>query len=147
MRKVSVMLMLLVAGFGLGACGDDDDGEAAAKPAPDTGTEDATTSDTRKPKSEYCLVAKKLQDGFNPERYAETDKDKVRKTFSDFVKANDKDLTRLVDLAPDEIADGVRAGVEAFRKAADGDIEAIADLEGNAEARKASDYEREHCTE
>lgn len=140
--------MVIMVALGVAGCGDDDD--SATPPGGDEkpGQVDGeATKSTGKRKSEFCLVAKKLRDAFNPDRYGEDDPEKVTATFQEFVEEYGADLDNLVKVAPDEIKVGAQAGVDAFRKAAEGDIAAIEKLGENEEAAKVSAYERANCAE
>ncbi len=91
----------------------------------------------------YCTISARLDKASDSLINAEADTDEeVKKGFADLFRDHGQDLEDLVEAAPAEIKADVGKGVEAFRKAAEGDFSALESFDET----KISDYDAKHCT-
>lgn len=117
---------VVVAGVaGLAGCGDDDGSSAAGE-----GVE------------AYCEAARRLDAATDELLGIEADtQEEIVTGFKRLFERNGDDLQDLVETAPAEIKEDVAKGVEAFRKAADGDFSGM----NSFDDEKISAFDAEHC--
>jgi hypothetical protein len=90
----------------------------------------------------YCEISARLDKASDSLINAEADTDEeVKKGFADLFRDHGQDLEDLVEAAPAEIKADVEKGVEAFKKAAEGDFSALEAFDET----KISDYDAKHC--
>ncbi len=111
--------------LGVAGCGGDGGDEASA-----TGVE------------RYCSISAKLDKAsdvlINPDA---TSDEEVASGFAALFRDYGQDLEDLVEAAPAEIKAEVGKGVDAFRKAAEGDFSAMESFDGT----QISDFDAQHC--
>jgi hypothetical protein len=126
-RVRELWLCLAVGVLGLAGCGGGGDGG-----------EEASDSGVKR----YCTISERLDKASDSLINAQADTDEeIKKGFADLFKDHGDDLEALVEAAPAEIKDDVAKGVEAFRKAAEGDFSAMESFDET----KISDYDAKHC--
>jgi hypothetical protein len=116
----------VAVGFlGLAGCGGD-------------GGEEASGSGVER----YCALSQKLDTASDALINADaTSEEEVRQGFATLFRNYGQDLEDLVEAAPAEIKADVAKGVEAFRKAAEGDFSAMESFDET----KVSDFDAKHC--
>lgn len=120
-------MCLAVGVLGLAGCGGGGDGG-----------EEASDSGVKR----YCTISERLDKASDSLINAQADTDEeIKKGFADLFKDHGDDLEALVEAAPAEIKDDVAKGVEAFRKAAEGDFSAMESFDET----KISDHDAKHC--
>lgn len=117
--------VLVIGAAGLAGCGDDD-GSAAAGDGVEA----------------YCEAARRLDAATDELLGTEADTEaEIVAGFKRLFEQHGDDLQELVDTAPPEIKDDVAKGVEAFRKAGEGDFSGM----NSFDDEKISDFDAEHC--
>ncbi|HEY3240685.1 MAG TPA: hypothetical protein VGL92_14035 [Acidimicrobiia bacterium] len=112
--------------LGLAACGGDSSGPLA------TGTSLAR----------YCQVTAKLDKASDQLITSEADTpEEIKKGFTQLFEDYGPDLEDLVEAAPAAIKADVAKGVDAFRKAADGDFSAMETFDDS----KIADFDAKNC--
>lgn len=90
----------------------------------------------------YCEVTAKLDTASDKLLNSEADTpEEIKKGFSDLFADHGGELEDLVEAAPAEIKADVTRGVDAFRKAADGDFTAIETFDDS----KIADFDDKNC--
>jgi hypothetical protein len=90
----------------------------------------------------YCEVTAKLDRASDKLITSEADTpEEIKKGFSDLFADHGQELEDLVEAAPAEIRADVTRGVDAFRKAADGDFSAIETFDDS----KISEFDAKNC--
>jgi hypothetical protein len=117
---------LVAVGFlGLAGCGGD-------------GGEEASGSGVER----YCEVSAKLDEASDKLISTEADTpEEIKKGFTQLFADFGQDLEDLVEAAPAEIKADVAKGVDAFRKAADGDFSAMESFDET----RISDFDAKNC--
>lgn len=91
----------------------------------------------------YCAISQKLDTASDALINDETaPEEEVSQGFATLFRNYGQDLEDLVEEAPAEIKADVAQGVEAFRKAAEGDFSALRSFDGT----RVSDFDAKHCT-
>jgi hypothetical protein len=118
-------LWVAVGLLGLAGCGGD-------------GGEEASGSSVER----YCKVTSRLDKASDRLINSEaTSPEEIKKGFTELFRDYGKDLEDLVEAAPAEIKADVAQGVEAFRKAADGDFSAMESFDET----RISDFDAKNC--
>jgi len=118
--------LVAVGCCGLAGCGGDDGGEAASGSSVER----------------YCEVSAKLDEA--SDRLISTEADtpeEITKGFAQLFEDFGQDLQDLVAAAPAEIKADVAKGVDAFRKASEGDFSAMESFDET----RISDFDAKNC--
>jgi serine/threonine protein kinase len=158
LRAVALVLLIAVAGFGLGAgltylLDRDDEERALAPPAPDserdtTTTSAPTTTTSARSVTAYCANAAEFFDRFEDfDRQFDifTSADEYEEAFVGFAAENLDLLRTMADTAPEEIAGDVVVVVGAYERAAEGDLSGFDSFEVDDAQDRTTDFEEDEC--
>jgi len=157
LRTLALLLLIAVAGFGLGGgltyLLDRDDENAPALTPPDPAPETTTTlapTTTVSPRSvtAYCAGATEFFDRF--EEFEDgfdilSSREEYDEAFIEFAAENLGLLRSMAETAPEEIAADVAVVVGAYEQAAEGDLSGFDSFEVDDAQDSVTDFEEDEC--